>query len=151
MMSYRELYQLMIWLLKRYCRIWKRLSIWRLIYNLNICSFVVCWIVLFPLIAAEGYYFFLDKKVAKNQVSSKASLPHLALCCKMDRTALEYFTLCFAARCSHFCKISYALQPHIATIVLSIFGWSCRTDGDVGILNCHCWGTKQSLHRQGDY
>jgi len=29
-----------------------------------------------PLNCRGGYYFFLDKKVTKNQVSKEASLPH---------------------------------------------------------------------------
>jgi hypothetical protein len=33
---------------------------------------------MFVPLAAEAFYFFLDKKVTKNQVNRKASLPHLA-------------------------------------------------------------------------
>jgi hypothetical protein len=29
-----------------------------------------------PLLGAEPYYFFLDEKVTKNQVTRDASLPH---------------------------------------------------------------------------
>jgi hypothetical protein len=77
-----------------------------------------------PLIAAAGgYYFWLDPKVAKDQVSPKASLRSGPLRCKTGRTWAGIF-LPFASphlACTSV-KISFALQPHRADIVLPVFG-----------------------------
>jgi hypothetical protein len=57
-----------------------------------------------PLIAAEGYFFCLETKEAKIQVSKKASLPHKALRCKPVRTTgRESFARLHSRR---FCKSS---------------------------------------------
>ncbi|QHS56214.1 hypothetical protein GWR56_11960 [Mucilaginibacter sp. 14171R-50] len=60
-----------------------------------------------PLIAAEGYFFCLETKEAKIQVSKKASLPHKAITPQTGQNhELEAFASRFAAHIPRFSKIS---------------------------------------------
>jgi hypothetical protein len=44
-----------------------------------------------PLIAAKAYFFCLDTKETKNQVSKEASLPHKACAANQAKPGLEKF------------------------------------------------------------
>jgi hypothetical protein len=70
-----------------------------------------------PLMAVRLFYFFLDKKVTKNQVSKKASFRTWPLPCKITQNhGLQSFALLRSLYCLRFCKICYALPvthgPH---------------------------------------
>jgi hypothetical protein len=65
------------------------------------------------LIAAKPYFFCLDTKETKNQVSRNASLPHWAIALQNQaKPGLEKFAaiMCALAQCA--AKISYALPLH---------------------------------------
>jgi hypothetical protein len=62
-------------------------------------SLVVGTLNIFLLIAAEAYYFFLDEKVAKNQVSQNASLPHIAFTLQSGKTTAAIFCPAIARTC----------------------------------------------------
>ncbi|MEB0278137.1 MULTISPECIES: hypothetical protein [unclassified Mucilaginibacter] len=80
-----------------------------------------------PLIAAEGYFFCLDTKEAKNQVSKKASLPHKAPAA--NRSEPRAGNLLPSPTIHPSTKVPYALTTHGATIVLPNFGRSWFADG----------------------
>jgi hypothetical protein len=72
-----------------------------------------------PLIAAEGYFFCLDTKEAKDQVIRKASLRSWPYAHNPAKPGLE--TYCGqAAQGRHTANISYALQPHNPPLFCSI-------------------------------
>jgi hypothetical protein len=81
--------------------------------------------------AAEAFYFLLDQKVTKNQVSREASLPHLAFAPQMRQNQVRK-SFAHSLR-SHIppasAKLAFPLQPHKATIVLPDFARSCSADG----------------------
>ncbi len=81
--------------------------------------------------AAEAFYFLLDQKVTKHQVSR-----HLLLCRTgpwlQIRQNLGCKTLPYFVHSGHrFGKYYYALQPHLASIVLPDFGRSWSADGEM--------------------
>jgi hypothetical protein len=84
-----------------------------------------------PLIAAEATTFVLIQKVAKNQVSRNASLPHWALPCKSVKTWAAAFLRCFRSLMP-LTSVKAAMPCHYAqpTIVLPAFIRSCSTDGE---------------------
>jgi len=47
-------------------------------------------------LAANTFYFFLDKKVTKDQVSREASLLHMACAAKPTEPGRKVLRLCFA-------------------------------------------------------
>jgi hypothetical protein len=85
-----------------------------------------------PLIAAEATTFVLIQKVAKNQVSRNASLPHSASALQIRQNlGCNLFTPCFAAHCPPFCKNLLCPATHKATIVLPDFVRSSSTDEEI--------------------
>jgi len=80
-----------------------------------------------------GYFFFLDKKEAKNQVSREASLPHVAFALQNGQNlgrepiAPEPLIGRYAAKVPMPCRT----QP---TIVLPVFSRSLSADGKRGII-----------------
>jgi hypothetical protein len=81
-------------------------------------------------IAAEGYFFFLDEKEAKNQVGKKASLPHMAFTLQSRQNHRPESFTPLRSLCPRFCKISYVLATPQTTIVLPAFARSCFDDGE---------------------
>jgi len=99
-------------------------------YGEGICLLYTCHAQ--PLIAAEATTFVLIQKVAKNQVSRKASLPHRPLPRKSGKTWAAIFLPCcrYALWPLPFCKnLLCPAFAHRAIIVLSDFTRSCSTDG----------------------
>ncbi|MEB0249154.1 hypothetical protein QN344_03350 [Mucilaginibacter sp. 5B2] len=85
-----------------------------------------------PLIAAEGYFFCLETKEAKIQVSKKASLPHKPHAAnRSEPRAGNLLPQCAQATAS--AKVPYAHTTHKATIVLPAFGRSCFADRNKGL------------------
>jgi hypothetical protein len=83
-----------------------------------------------PLIAAEGYFFCLDTKEAKNQVSRKASLPHRPYAHNPVKPGLQQVALHYVPLIGlHFCKLLLCPTAAQPTIVLPYFGRSCSADG----------------------
>ncbi|WP_157682038.1 hypothetical protein [Mucilaginibacter mallensis] len=81
-----------------------------------------------PLMGAEPYFFCLDTKETKNQDSRNASLPHGAFPANQAKSGLESFCGHSVLIGPYTAKISYALLPHKATIILPDFIRSCSTD-----------------------
>jgi hypothetical protein len=75
-----------------------------------------------PLIAADGYFFCLETKEAKIQVSKKASLPHKALAA--NRSEPRAGNLLPSPTAAASAKVPNAPATHKATIVLPAFGRS---------------------------
>jgi len=101
-----------------------------------------------PLIAAEATTFVLIQKVAKNQVSRKASLPHMPCPANQAKPGLLYF---YPAVATHlplpFCK--NLLCPALAlraTIVLPDFTRSCSADGNYLSLRAIAWQPRRILY-----
>jgi hypothetical protein len=90
-----------------------------------------------PLIAAEATTFVLIQKVAKNQDSRNASLPHKAIALQIRQNLGCYiFTpLSLHTWPLRFCKNLLCPATHKATIVLPDFIRSCSTDGEEASLN----------------
>nr|MBB6141543.1 hypothetical protein [Mucilaginibacter sp. X5P1] len=82
------------------------------------------------LIAAKAYFFCLDTKETKNQVSRNASLPHRATALQIRQNlgwkSLRPYCAHYPIRCKNF--LCPAIT-HKATIVLPAFTRSCSTDG----------------------
>jgi hypothetical protein len=83
------------------------------------------------LIAAKGYFFCLDTKETKSQVSRNASLPHRPLPCNSGKTWAGNFCaiVCAQGPCTAKVPLCPAIT-HKATIVLPDFIRSCSTDGE---------------------
>jgi hypothetical protein len=88
----------------------------------------LCFLNISPLIAAEGYYFLLDQKVAKNQVSKKTSW-RTGLCpAKQAEPRAAVFC---PARLLRLALQQNPLMPflaHMTVIVLPAFARSCFAD-----------------------
>jgi hypothetical protein len=104
--------------------------------NPRLCRGELAWLFIFlmvSLIAAKAYFFCLDTKETKNQVSRNASLPHEGHCAanqaKPGLGTLALLTLSHVA-ITLLQKSRYALPLHKATIVLPDFTRSCSTDGE---------------------
>jgi len=73
-------------------------------------------------LAAKAFFVCLDTKEAKNQVSQNASLPHVAFTLQNKQNlGWNLFALLRTLNSNASAKISYALQPHKAIIVLPVF------------------------------
>ncbi|WP_091377905.1 hypothetical protein [Mucilaginibacter mallensis] len=84
-----------------------------------------------PLIAAEATTFVLIQKVAKNQVSRNASLPHRAFAPQIRQNLGCYIFTLLSLRTwpLRFCKnLLCPAITHKPTIVLPDFTRSCSTD-----------------------
>ncbi|WP_091375472.1 hypothetical protein [Mucilaginibacter mallensis] len=83
-----------------------------------------------PLIGAEPYFFCLDTKETKNQVSRNASLPHKAFALQTRQNLGCYIFTLLSLRTwpLRFCKNLLCPATHKATIVLPDFARSCSTD-----------------------
>ena len=82
-----------------------------------------------PLLAAEAHYFFLDKKVTKNQVSRNASLPHMAFTpANQAKPGLQNLAL-LRSHIARLRKFRYALQPHRPPLFCLISPEAARLTG----------------------
>jgi hypothetical protein len=82
------------------------------------------------LIAAKAYFFCLDTKETKNQVSRNAPLPHWAITLQIRQNlGCCLFTPLSLAHALASVKSRYACHYAQATIVLPDFIRSCSTDG----------------------
>jgi hypothetical protein len=81
-------------------------------------------------IAAGLFYFLLDQKVTKNQVSEKASLPSRPLPSKPGKTwYAKVPRLCYAPQFLRFSETCFSPATALPRIVLPGFGRSCSADG----------------------
>jgi hypothetical protein len=75
-------------------------------------------------------HFFLDKKVTKKSSQQKGFFAAQAFALQIRQNrGCNLFALASPAHARASSKICYALQPHMATIVLPDFGRSCSADG----------------------
>ncbi|WP_091377204.1 hypothetical protein [Mucilaginibacter mallensis] len=98
----------------------------------SVGNWITITFLMVSLIAAKAYFFCLDTKETKNQVSRLGFFAAQAFPCKSGKTWAAIFLL-FASPLLALAsvKICYALQPHKAIIVLPDFARSCSTDGGI--------------------
>jgi hypothetical protein len=81
-----------------------------------------------PLNCRGGCYFWLDPKVTKRSSQQKGFFAAQGLCpANSAKPGLE--TIAHSLIACPSANIPYALQPHMATIVLPDFARSCSADG----------------------